>query len=176
VIEEADKMIVGLGSQAGVGKDYAAQVLIQKWGSKNARRIAFADELKADLFTLIWEKTGINVFLCTPEEKEIVRPFLVAYGEMMRAINANYWVDRAWATIGRHDDPVTVITDCRYPNEVETVKARGGVYIDIETDKAPANASEAENAPLCRAMADRVVKNNFDEKFAVEFLEAVESL
>jgi len=176
VFAEDERYIIGLGSQAQIGKDYAVSLMIKHYGSQNVYRAAFADELKADLFEVLKERADINVFMPTDGEKKLIRPVLVAYGEMMRHLREDYWVDRAFARISRRPEPVIVITDCRYPNEVEVLQKRGGVYFDIETDRPPANASEAKNSPLCRAMANKVIRNNFDEKFGADLISAFESL
>lgn len=170
------RLIIGLGSRARVGKDYAVSVLQKEFGTKNVFRIGFADALKSDLFTLLRDKASINVFHTTPEDKELIRPVLVAYGEMMRNIRADYWVERVFEIIARRSEPIVVVTDCRYENEVEILQKRGGIYIEIETDVPPSNASEAKHSPKCRAMADRIVTNKFDEQFAVDLIKTVKEL
>ena len=171
-----DKRIIGLGSRARVGKDWAAEFLIRHYGEKNVAKIAFADQLKVDLFQLIHERTGVNVFSPTDTQKKLIRPLLVAYGEMMRGVREDYWVDQAFARASVMDEALIVITDCRYPNEVDVLKKRGGVYFDIEANVPFANASEAKNSPLCRAMADVTITNDFTDQFGKDLIFELERL
>ena len=172
-----DKQIIGLGSRARVGKDYAAEFLIKHYGEKNVAKIAFADQLKADLFTLVHQKTGVNTFTPSDRQKKLIRPLLVAYGEMMRGVRVNYWVEQAFARASVMDEPLIIVTDCRYPNEIDVLKKMGGVYFEIEADGVPfANESETKNSPLCRAMADVIVTNKFDDQFGKDLVYHLEKL
>jgi hypothetical protein len=101
-------LLIGFGFTARSGKDYATK-LVQKWYPE-AQRIAFADELKRDLEPLITARFGFSAFTEKDEEKTLIRPILVAYGEAMRAKDPNYWIRRAMLTM---KSSMVVISDVR---------------------------------------------------------------
>lgn len=79
-----------------------------------------AYELKNDLKQLIHKKTGIDVFTENTEEKTIIRPLLVAYGDVMRKISeGKYWTQKMEQRIGKSKANVVFITDIRYDFYVE---------------------------------------------------------
>lgn len=188
---DQNQLIIGLGSRARIGKDFAAAELRKHYGEENVLRIAFADALKGDVQPLLMRAVGINPHTAAGPDKELIRPILVAYGEMMRKVNHNYWVARAIDLVEKteqanHPWPIVVYTDCRYPNEVDSIKKMGGIYIEIDAPAIPpANESEAKNSPLCRAMADYVVLNDIqhkngkfvpDKKFIPRLVRIIDSL
>jgi len=114
--------LIGIGGYARSGKDLfakvATEILIEH--GVNVDRFALAYELKNDLKDLIFNKTGINVFTEKTEEKNIIRPLLVAYGDVMRKIsNGKYWTNKLEQTIGKSKADVGFITDIRYDHYVE---------------------------------------------------------
>jgi len=162
--------VIGLIGKKRSGKDTFAQVLVDEFGY---RRVAFADPLRAvalaadpyvrieadefgpvgftggaafsqqthcRLSTLVefvgWERA---------KEARDVRRFLQRLGsEGIRSIAPTFWVDTALRTIADTDDPV-VVTDVRFPNEANALRALGGTLVRIVrpgTDTADAHASE----------------------------------
>jgi len=124
------KSILGLGGYARAGKDSVGQMFSERLGFK---RIAFGDMLKQDLND--WMKNqvfedlqnnGIDIkfseidFLnpVNIEIKEILRPYMVWFGEEMKKQNGvHHWTNRAFESIG--DSKKVVITDVRRVNELE---------------------------------------------------------
>ena len=86
--------LIGVSGLARSGKDLfttVSQDILKERGLKT-ERYALAYELKNDLKQLIHKKTGIDVFTENTEEKTIIRPLLVAYGDVMRKISeGKYW-------------------------------------------------------------------------------------
>ena len=79
-----------------------------------------AYELKSDLKDLIHTKTGIDVFTENTEEKNIIRPLLVAYGDVMRKITeGKYWTKKVEQRLGKSNADVVFITDIRYDHYIE---------------------------------------------------------
>lgn len=165
-------ILVGLGSRARIGKDYAAQQLA---GRFDLERVAFADALKFDISQL-FHAHGLDYWAIEgePSLKEKIRPLLVEYGCTMRKFNENAWIDRALSKEFTH--AVTLITDVRFPNEAQRIKDLGGYYIEVKTDIPPANETEAFYSPLMGNMADYTIKNNFDSKFIHDLIRLIESL
>lgn len=167
------KILIGLGSKAQVGKDYAAFRLKEYF---DVERIAFADKLKEDLAE-IFSRRGLdfNKLCQDPETKKQLRPLMVEYGQTMRFFNPNIWVDLALKD-KELTHQVTIITDVRFPNEVLRLKELGGCYVDIQTDTPYANATEAEFSPTMKKLADFEVRNKFDEHYVHDMVKLVKHL
>lgn len=110
--------IIGVSGFARSGKDLftsIAQSILEKEGLKT-QRYALAYELKNDLKDLLKDKTGIDAFTEKTEEKNIIRPLLVAYGDVMRKISeGKYWTSKVEARIkDLNNIDVVFITDIRY--------------------------------------------------------------
>jgi hypothetical protein len=109
--------IVGISGYARSGKDLFTTVAQNILNDHNLKseRYALAYELKSDLKDLVEKKTGINVFTENTKEKAIIRPLLVAYGEVMRKIsNGTYWTQKIESRIAKSTADVIFITDIRY--------------------------------------------------------------
>lgn len=109
--------LIGVSGLARSGKDLfttVAQDILKERGLKT-ERFALAYELKNDLKDLIYKKTGIDVFTENTEEKTVIRPLLVAYGDVMRKISGGkYWTQKMEQRIGKSKADVVFITDIRY--------------------------------------------------------------
>jgi len=109
--------IIGISGFARSGKDLfttVAQSVLKEHGLKT-ERYALAYELKNDLKDLIKTKVGIDVFTENTEEKNIIRPLLVAYGDVMRKTSeGKYWTQKVEQRIGKSKADVVFITDIRY--------------------------------------------------------------
>jgi len=109
--------IIGISGFARSGKDLfttVAQRVLKEHGLKT-ERYALAYELKSDLKDLIKTKVGIDVFTENTEEKNIIRPLLVAYGDVMRKTSGGkYWTQKVEQRIGKSKADVVFITDIRY--------------------------------------------------------------
>jgi len=114
--------IIGVSGFARSGKDLftnVAQNILNERGIKS-EKYALAYELKSDLKDLIKEKIGIDVFTENTEEKTIIRPLLVAYGDAMRKISqGKYWTNKVETRIASSKADVIFITDIRYDHYPE---------------------------------------------------------
>lgn len=140
-------MIIGICGAAGSGKDtffLVAQKII-----KDAKRFAFADELKKECNDLLSDNVGISSFTDCPKEKEMIRPLLVYYGtHIRRKLDPNCWVNKIKKSVLSSDrkKQTAFITDVRYPNELEWIHSSGGKCIFINREKiVDANVEEKEN-------------------------------
>jgi len=135
-------MKVGLCGYAQVGKDTCAAHMpgYQRW--------AFADALKIDA-TAMLAAIGVTADWADPAFKERWRPLLVALGAGMRATDPDYWIKRLIYQMvrkGVQAEDNVVITDVRYPNEVQWVLSKGGVVIRLERPGyCAANIEEAHS-------------------------------
>jgi hypothetical protein len=51
--------------------------------------------------------------------------------DIFRKIKQSVWVDATINKIKREKPRLAIITDCRFPNEVESIKAAGGVVVRL---------------------------------------------
>lgn len=124
-----NQLIVGLWGPAGVGKDTVADVL-------GFPKASFAATLKSDLAP-IFERLGIDISV--REQKERVRPLMIALGATARSIEPAHWIRRV--TIP--EAPAVSFTDVRYFNEILAVLFRGGVVYElVRPGFEPANDEE----------------------------------
>ena len=157
-------MIIGLTGLARCGKDtfckYAREYL--KSNNYESQRLAFADELKKDVDAFLIEKLGISAFTEVTEEKEIIRPMLTTWGtEIMRKKDDLHWVKKVEKIINENQKNkiVSIVTDIRFPNEIEYIHKIGGKIIHLTMiGNKPANDYERENDPLLRKNADCLVE------------------
>jgi hypothetical protein len=127
-------MLIGFGHQAQVGKDLAASWLVQDYGF---HRLAFADALKKACKEIFgwhsWDLTQEQkaeydgFYDMTPREQ------LQRVGVALRsAIEEDIWVARVELHLLEDLQGCNVvITDVRFPNEVNMVRRYGGVYVKV---------------------------------------------
>ena len=158
--------VLGITAKANNGKDLLFKLLSKK--IPNIRRFALADLLKNDLYQSIFNEYGINVFSCSRQDKELIRPKLVSFGEEMRdKTNGRYWIDRLTVKINKflsESDGIACITDIRYENEASWLKEElGGILVHIKRYElsdgkkiylAPPNDSEKNNDPILAKLAN----------------------
>jgi hypothetical protein len=162
--------IIGISGYAGCGKDSFFN-LLQKYSPKVVR-FALADALKEELKDFILSNYGLDIYTCSREEKNKLRPLLVFHAGMKRnTTNGTYWWKKLDAIIKEYPDQskVGVITDIRYAaykhDEVSWLKEdMGGKLVHISKFKLnpegkkvfamPPNKEELVNDPLVVAKSD----------------------
>lgn len=156
--------IIALGHRSGVGKDSLAAAL----GDHGFRRIAFADALKSlveriapHLANEVWEPvTRLGV-----DEAEwrspAVRTCLVDLAQAVRAeVGDDVWVQ---VVVDRlHDEPEQdwVVSDVRFPVEVEALGRLGAVFVRVDRPGAPLRNDGADDALDGWDGWDAVVRND----------------
>lgn len=148
------RLILGLAGHAGAGKDAAAAALV----AEGWVRVAFADKLKQVAYALnplvffrgeiqrlqtVVDTYGWEVAKQEPD----VRALLQRLGtDAARThLGADVWVDAAFNDLP--PDVNVVITDVRFPNEVEQVrKAGGSVALVSRPGVGPVNGHVSESA------------------------------
>ena len=145
--------IIGIAGHARSGKDK----LGQEWASLlrengiEANCYAFADALKASTDAFLLKELKISAYTEDPEEKLIIRPFLVFWGtEIMRKIDDEVWVNRLTDQISCRG--INIITDLRFPNELKWINDNDGhLFMINRVGVGPANESEkTNNTILCK--------------------------
>ena len=167
--------IIGLGGIAKSGKDFFFTNL-KKTTKRNVIRFAIADELKKELFSLIKNTYNVDIFNCSAEDKEKVRPMLLSHGKIRRNDSkGRYWINKISEKVkdaAKDEKNIVVITDIRYDefasDEVDWVKKElNGFFVHISKyteDKGvkvfglPPNEDEAINNPKLIEKADYLIQ------------------
>ncbi len=150
--------LIGLSGYARAGKDTAAQVL----NTDGWQRIAFADVLRDFLARLdpviadkgngpmrlsqvleTWGWDGYKETIFSGEIRGLLQRLGTECGRQV--IGENVWVDAAFKDLD--PDGRYAISDCRFLNEAEAVRSRGGKVIRIERPGiGPANSHASETS------------------------------
>lgn len=151
--------LLGFSGYARSGKDTAVEQL----GTLGYHRIAFADKLREVLYALnpivetdsgdghrllgeVIDKFGWNGYKESPFGPEIRRLLQRLGTEAGRqALWDSIWVDAALRVVDNNPLMQYAISDCRFPNEADAVRSRGGKMIRItRPGVGPANSHASE--------------------------------
>lgn len=188
--------VIGIGGYARAGKDAFVSIAKNILNKNNYEpsRVAFADNLKSEVQGMLRQNGfDVDVYTTDTDAKTKIRPLLVWWGCTRRDLgDGGYWVTvvdkqlretEAKAQAGGYttDHMVVLVSDVRFPNEVEWVqKSWGGEFIHLKRysvhnsvspvvdpssntfgnaapiktfDPAP-NEEESRNDPVIQKMAD----------------------
>jgi hypothetical protein len=177
-----DNRMIGLSAFAKSGKDTVCTLmkrgLMEIDESYRPVKFPFAASLKKKIDPFLSKEIGISAFTQNKGEKDVIRPFLVLFGETARSLDEDYWANNVKEQILGFDqiynkDGVKlfpVITDVRYENEARMIQSLGGKILHIEREGVDApNASEEKNDPIVKRMADITLKwPNFENDEEIE--------
>lgn len=162
------KLVIGLTAFAKTGKDCFCNslrsVVEEEYGGK-FQRVALADPLKEEMKDFFLCNFGINIHNCKNEQKELLRPLLVAYGKAKRIqTNGTYFWHKAKNTIESSDADVFVVTDIRYDqyerDEYFFIRSfSNNLFLGLSRDGVIApNEDELEEIPKLIEKADQEIK------------------
>ena len=179
--------VIGVCGFAKNGKD-SFYKLLSKRNPNKFERLAFADELKRDLFDLIRDQFGFDVMNPTPEQKEIIRGIMIGYGCAWRKVDILHWtkiiakdIDRILKNnneVGLFNDKlgpeiIPAVTDFRFFSEGEYFKNKYGndfILVKVSREGAPIPPDEElKNQPELDKLVDFFVEwpsvgeNNIDQ-------------
>ena len=160
---------IGISGVAGSGKNTLAEIIIKFLERMDipCQELSIANNLKKELSTASKKLYGIDSYSCSREEKDIIRPFLVAHGEIKRKLSqGKHWTNLLTKELD--NKKVNIITDVRYSeykdDEVDWLKNEvNGVLIHLSryssnynerTYIKALNQSEKKNDPIMRDKAD----------------------
>lgn len=161
--------IIAIAGNATCGKDTLFRALKHELEAEvpwylndgHVKRIAFADALKEEVDDFLKKTIGISAWTSNPDEKKLIRKFLIFWGtEFRREQDDMHWVN---ISAKKMSDPnaIYIITDLRYENEYHWIKKQEGTVIYLDryindggTLVSPANHYEAENNKFLKAHAD----------------------
>jgi hypothetical protein len=150
-----------------------------------AKTYALATQLKHDITFLTEGDFKISAFTKNDEEKKIIRPLLVGYGESWRKANPDHWIE----ILDSNLEPRTlaIVTDIRYENEADYILENQGFLLNLSrsnldgTFVGPANEEEKLNGPKVKAKAsfelcwgtisDEKIIDEVVESFIISILE-----
>ena len=112
--------IVGLGYKARQGKNTVARGIIQHCATQEiyAKEYGFATALKAYCRVLGMRKKDGQLLQTVGTD-------------VFRHLNPDIWVRVLMDTIEEDQPDVAIITDMRFPNEVEAIKAQNGLVVRV---------------------------------------------
>lgn len=152
--------IIALAGKRGAGKDSVAEIIMNaqpgKW-----RVVKFAEKLKTITSMLtgypiedMYSQSGKGIFL--QDYGMTIGEFQQKLGtEAVRDnLHTNAWVLSAFADVAEGEN--ILITDCRFPNEMEEVRKRGGLVVRVEGDplKKRGDGTRDDNHPSETALDD----------------------
>ena len=163
---------IGISGVAGCGKNTLSTIIIKLLQRMELpyRELSIAKNLKQEVSWVSRELYGINSSNCTREEKDTIRPLLVAHGVIKRKLsNGRHWVDLLNKELA--PDKINIITDIRYnkyekdevfwlKNEINGVLIHLSRYDETNRERRyypPTNEAERENDPLVKGEADFIL-------------------
>ena len=153
--------IIGVSGKARSGKNVFAEYLAAELYEKTRQPyvlMAYADVLKnmvQEEFDLSWDQLwgdekeaedkryhkqlkyrgGVRPAVDElPSSYWTGREIMQAFGSFYRSIDPNFWVKKLFRIIEEKEYNSVIITDVRYPNEVDPVLEKGGYHIRVHRD------------------------------------------
>lgn len=180
--------VIDVGGVARAGKDTFVSILLRLLNENGhkAGKVALADPLKGYADRFLQENLGISAYTQVPEEKLLIRPMLVWFGDAKRKqTNGRFWVDLATKRIDEMDAAgydYAVVSDVRYDHyerdelywgkvEMNGILVHVSRYTEetVKTSKVsksqtvkvfvpPANDHEMINDPKIKRAADHIIE------------------
>jgi hypothetical protein len=115
------------------------------------------DEEKNEIVDCVWPNTG---------QKMTAREVMQYIGtDIFRSMQQNVWASATINKIRQENNQLSIIADCRFPNEVQSIKEAGGIVIKL--NRNPYNSDHISETALD---ADNYNQNNFDLCIDNQFL------
>jgi hypothetical protein len=173
-------MIIGISGYARSGKDTFAKCLqkLLTHYNKKSNVYAFAHILKKDIDAFLLKKFNISAFTEKEDEKKLIRPMLVAYGQAKRIQDEDYWIKQL--NLKNCKNNLTIITDVRYLNEAKWIIDSGGYLLNLKRISEngniiqPANQEEQKTIPEVEKISNATLTWGTikDEKLLIQTIES----
>lgn len=138
--------LIGIAGAARSGKDTLAKAL--QHALKGAELMSFAWAVKQRADPICREKYGISAFTEDSEHKKVIRPTLIDIGHGERQKYPDVWVNIIHKRIEVElPEKNIIVTDIRYKNESEMVRANGGTVIFVQREGQADIPTEKESLP-----------------------------
>ena len=161
-------MIIGLTGYAQSGKDTVAKILVENYGYT---RVAFADKIRDFLYEMnpmvdniafepifLRDHVDRNGWEVAKKNPHVRRTLQNAGVAARKTFGEDFWVDKALASILRHEN--TVITDVRFINEAEMVKHQDGQVWRIKRLGVTAVNGHVSEQEMDDYPVDQIFTNN----------------
>jgi len=164
------RRLIGFAGKKRAGKDTAGAVLV----SAGFQRISFAQPLKEMLADLLYLrgadiadihemiegslKEAPSEFLSGRSPRHAMQTLGTEWGREQMGIN--FWTDTFRDGYNASTDDV-VVTDVRFPNEVEAIHALGGRVYYIERDGLQVHDPHKSEVSIDPTICDEVIRNNY---------------
>jgi hypothetical protein len=139
--------LIGVSGYADSGKDSVAHYLIEQYAY---HRVAFADRLKGFVYALFPEIAAqVNELGWDYAKKQNeVRQAIQNVGKALKShVHPDALILPALVDLKLLDGQRVVVSDVRFPNEADTLIARGGIVIRVNRPGVgPVNGDESETA------------------------------
>ena len=163
---------IGLSGVEGSSKNTVCDIvikLLERLGLPY-KELSIAKNLKKELSHTSRSLYGIDSFNCSREEKDVIRPFLVAHGQIKRSLTeGRHWISQLEEELD--PEKINIITDIRFnkydkdesywvKNEINGVLVHISRFDNVNGKRIfvpPANEAEKENDPKVRAEADFIL-------------------
>ena len=148
---------VGIAGYKRSGKDTVAQMLIEELQALNitVERRAFADSLKEEVAHFLSEyfapeksyEDYLDIMHSDGTEKEQFRYLMQWWGTEGRRmmVDDNYWMDRVSEYAKNSKYAVIITPDVRFKNEINYIKNRKGIVINVIRPGAVSSEHASEN-------------------------------
>jgi len=166
-------MLIGISGKKFAGKDTTADCIINQLEELfelegldfKIQKLPFAGTLK---------EMCINMFGLTPEqcydpkEKEVIdfrygktpRRIMQEVGCKLREVWPDVWVENTIRKYKKGEADISIITDCRFPNEVQRIKSEGGKILRVNRNLPSEDFDASEIALDNWEDWDYIIENN----------------
>jgi len=178
--------LLGIAGKKKSGKDLAAKyiqdILRKKDPSRLTGAVGFADGVKSvaaealsiNRMTFFEDKNKEKLFRIGKDTELTGREILQRVGTELFRVGMcdDFWVHRLMKVIKGQPDFFMVITDVRFPNEVEAVEGAGGVVIRLLRNTGLKDEHESETA-LDDWEFSHFISNNESKEYLYMHLETL---
>jgi hypothetical protein len=148
-------ILIGLSGKKRTGKNTVSSQL-KLITNLTIDEFAFAYPLKVELAKML-KVTVKEIEL----NKDLYRPMLQAYGTDYCRVKfgTDYWIKQTFREILKSQAEICVITDVRFPDEADAIRAAGGYVVSVVRDTGLVDTHISEKAMDGYSHFDEITKN-----------------
>lgn len=156
-------LLIGFSGKMGAGKDTLAPRVMRELGYADPVHLAYADALRAEVngFIQVVRNDDLMAMAILPSDpllmnildmlkqpvktgaikdardrSNTMRTILQLWGEHQRENDDAYWCKRFADTYRKNNGKPVMVTDCRYPNELDMIHQLGGYIVRLDASSA----------------------------------------
>lgn len=171
-----EKTLIVLCGYKGSGKDTVGEWLVENHGYT---RLAFADAVKDTSANVLGLERSLFYDLETKDKlleeyNKTPRDITIIVGQTFKQISDNIWAKRVTDQIQNEwkvePQKKFVITDCRFPVELNTTKKLGGKSLWINRFDKPSSTDVSETS-MHKELCDHIIENTGDKTTLFQILD-----